>query len=178
MNFVDPSGLDKKVPNSAKCPGRVASAVNSSIIRGAGSGPAAAAQLLATATGHVITIGYDATMGFRLGTFGGNIHGGYSFAFDPQGNIALISTSGAGGGGFGGDVGITGQMGDLQNTSVFSLQPYSSTEAFSLAVGDGLQGQFGTDLAGNINLGVGPGGGFSMTANTDISTVTIMACQY
>jgi len=142
---------------------------------GAGGGPAAAAQLLAVSTGHVITIGYDATVGLNIGTFGASTHAGDALAFDRQGNIAWISTTGAGGGGFSGDIGLTGQLQYLQATSVLSLES-GVAPAFSIAGGAGVQGQLGTDLEGNITLGIGAGEGIATTSNLDVTKVSILAC--
>ena len=104
------------------------------------------------------------------------MHGGYSLAFDSQQNIALISTTGAGGGGFSGDAGISLQLGILQDTSVLSIEPMSSMPSLSFAAGDGTQVQGGIGLDGSTNAGIGLGAGFSASANLDVSQVTILAC--
>lgn len=96
-------------------------------------------------------------------------------AIDPQGNIAWISTTGGGGGGFGGDVGVTAQFGYLQDTSVFKIES-GSVPTFNIAAGDGVQGAVGVDLAGNVNLNVGFGEGFSTLSTVDVSSVKVLAC--
>jgi len=162
--------------SASLCPGPVASTLTGAAVMGTIGPPAAGAQALAIMTGHVVTLGYDATAGLNFGTFGGSVHGGYSLAFDSQQNIALISTTGAGGGGFSGDAGISLQLGILQDTSVLSIEPMSSMPSLSFAAGDGTQVQGGIGLDGSTNAGIGLGAGFSASANLDVSQVTILAC--
>ncbi len=159
---------------SARCPGRIASAINSAVVMGLVGPPAGGARALAAATGHVVTIGYDANATLRIGTFGGSIHAGDALAFDSQGNIALISTTGAGGG-FGGDVGFTGQLGILRATSVLGLES-GSTPTYNVAAGEGAQGAVGTDLEGNLTLSFGAGEGIATSSTVDVSHVSVVAC--
>lgn len=168
------SGSSSSNTNNAKCPGSIANAVNTALVMGALGPLSGGAQALAAATGHVVTIGFDANFTLSFGTFGGSIHAGDSLAFDPQGNIAFISTTGTGGG-FGGDTGFTGQLGYLQATSVLTLEN-GSTPTLNIAGGDGPQVGVGTDLEGNVNLNLGGGGGLATSSTVDVSHVTVLAC--
>jgi RHS repeat-associated protein len=166
-------GKAGNAPRDPRCPGKLASVITSGLITSAP--PFMAAQLAAKTSGHTITVGYDANATLAFGTFGGSAHAGDAFAFDPNGNIAWISTTG-GGGGFGGDVGLTGQVGYLRETSVLELAARSSTITSTIAYGQGIQGSGSTDLEGNITLSVGAGEGVATSATYDVSRVTIIAC--
>jgi hypothetical protein len=96
-------------------------------------------------------------------------------AFNPHGNIALISTTGAGGG-FGGDIGIVGQVGYQRATSVLDLEPVGIEANTTVTLGDGLQGSVGVDTAGNVTLGIGVGEGVVSSGTIDKSRVRIIAC--
>ncbi len=159
------------------CPGPIASTLTGAAVMGMVGGPAAGAQALAIMTGHVITLGLDASTGLKLGTFGFSAHAGESLAFDPQGNIAEISTSGGGGGGFAGDNAVTAQVGFLQATSVLSLTNDSSVPNFSIAAGEGVQGGISADLGGNVNVNVGAGEGVQTGFTLDSTQVHILSCS-
>jgi hypothetical protein len=176
-NFLDPFGLDKKDPldqakDSARCPGEIQSELASALLNVSTLGlPRTAAEL----SGHVVTVGYDGNLAATFGTFGVSVHAGDALAFDPHGNIALISTTGTGGG-FGGDVGIVGQVGYLRATSVLDLEPESMTANTTVTLGDGLQGSVGVDTEGNVTLGIGVGEGVVTSGTIDNSRVRIIAC--
>ena len=156
-----------------RCPGKTTSRVVTIVL---GSVPGfAAAQDAAKASGHVITIGYDANATLALGTFGASVHAGDALAFDPKGGVAWISTTG-GGGGFGGEVGLTGQIGYLRATSVLDLESGStitSSVSGGYIIGGGLSG----DLEGNVSLSFGADAGLSTSATWDKAQVTVIACS-
>jgi RHS repeat-associated protein len=170
--FLDHFGLDKNT-HDARCPGRLASGITSGLIN---SIPAfAATHLLAVASGHVVTVGYDANLTATWGTFGLSAHAGDALAFDPKGNIAVISTTGAGGG-FGGDVALTGQVGYMRATSLFELRN-DSTLTSTFAYGEGLAGSASSDLEGNLMFSLGTGFGVATAGTYDEAVVRIIACH-
>ena len=155
-----------------RCPGKLTSGLVSGLITGLP--PFNAAHLTAMSTGRVVTLGYDANLATSFGTLGFAAHAGDALAFDPQGGIAYLSTTGAGGG-YGGEVGLSGQLGILNASSVTQLES-GSAATFSIAGGAEVQGGIATDSDGNITLSAGAGGGLAVTSTLDQTTVTLLAC--
>jgi len=156
------------------CPSSLVGTLNRALVMGAGIGPAEIAQLYAKTTGHVVTMGYDGTLNFDIGKLGFSVHAGDALAFDPQGGIAWLSTTGTGNG-LGADTAFTGQLGFLQETNVAFLKP-GHTNTFSIGGGHGLQGQITIDGEGNKTLSFGLGEGGAASFNVDYTDVTVLAC--
>jgi RHS repeat-associated protein len=158
------------------CPGPVAGTIKGAEAMGIAGPIGAGAQALAMMTGHVVTVGVDASAGLKFATFGGSVHGGYSLAFDPQGGIALISVSGTGGGGFAGDAGVTFQFGMLNQTSVLTITNTYADPNLSIAGGNGIMLGASTNLNGEVTSSAGLGEGIQTGLNLDSSQVNILTC--
>jgi hypothetical protein len=159
------------------CPSTAVGITQGAVAMGILGPPAGGAQALSMLTGHVVTVGIDASAGVKFGTIGATAHTGYSLAFDPQGGIALISTTGGGAdGGFDGQVGVTGQFGTMKNTSVLTLTDSVAEPTFNFAAGEGIKLGGSTDLEGNITTSVGFGEGIEDGFNLDSTSVRVLYC--
>lgn len=107
-------------------------------------------------------------------TFGVSVHAGDALAFEPSGNIAVISTTGVGGG-YGGDVAVTAQAGIMKATSISELSD-GSTMTTMVGGGNGVAGAVGRDLEGNLTFQLGASEGLATSSTYDVSHVTIIAC--
>jgi hypothetical protein len=163
-------------PKDPRCPGQIANALASMLLD---SFPAAdPAASLANLTGHVVLVGIDASGAIGLGTLALSAHGGVALAFDPKGNVALLSTGGAGGGFAAPAGGVIGpEVGYMPNTTSVSQLQSGSTITSSIGGGVVYGGAVSVDLEGNVTVTGGAAGGVVTSSTVDFTHVTIIKCD-